>query len=150
MLNSQPTTIGWRESVDLPDWGILDITAKADTGARRSAIDVSNIVELSGNRVQFEVAVHRKRSDLTKTIVADIEHQTHVRSSNGQEHERYFVATNIRIGDTLKKIELSLTCRKSMNHRMLLGRKALEGDFLVDCSQTFLTRPNRRPKVEED
>ena len=143
---SKKTTIGWKESIDLPEWGIRDITAKADTGARRSAIDVKRIIELPGNRVQFDIALHRKDRDFSQTIVAPIAHQTHVRSSNGQERERYFVDTQIKIGDTLLDIELSLVNRKNMTCRMLLGRKALEDHFLVDSSKTFLTRPNRRLK----
>ncbi|EDY81006.1 conserved hypothetical protein [Verrucomicrobiia bacterium DG1235] len=139
--------IGWKESIDLPEWGIRDITAKTDTGARRSAIDVENIVELPGNRVQFEVAADRRTGQLKTTVIADIEHQTHVRSSNGQQHERYFVATTVRVGDVTKRIELSLSNRKHMQCRMLLGRLALENDFLVDCSESFLTRPNRKPKI---
>ncbi|MBD5782261.1 ATP-dependent zinc protease [Pelagicoccus sp. NFK12] len=149
MSHSHPTLIGWKESIDLPDWGISDITAKTDTGARRSAIDVENIVELPGNRVQFEVAADRRTGQLKKTVIADIEHQTHVRSSNGQQHERYFVATRVRVGETEKKIELSLSNRKHMQCRMLLGRLALSGDFLVDCSKSFVTRPNRKPKVRK-
>lgn len=149
MDNLSPTTIGWKESVDLPDWGIFDITAKTDTGARRSAIDVENIVELPGNKIQFEVAANRRKGQLKKTVVADIAHQTHVRSSNGQQHERYFVETNVQVGDVSKKIELSLTCRKHMQCRMLLGRLALENDFIVDCASSFLTRPNRKPKLSE-
>lgn len=144
-----PTLIGWKESIDLPDWRIANITAKADTGARRSAIDVENIVKLSGNRVQFDVAIHRKRGNMIKTVVADIVHQTHVRSSNGQKHERYFVSTSVRIGNVTKIIELSLSCRKHMICRMLLGRKALETDFLVDCSKSFVTRPNFKPKLRK-
>ncbi|MBC2605330.1 ATP-dependent zinc protease family protein [Pelagicoccus albus] len=147
MPNPQPTLIGWKESIDLPDWGIIDITAKTDTGARRSAIDVENIVELPGNKVQFDVAANRRSGQLKTTIIADIEHQTHVRSSNGQQHERYFVATNVRVGPVVKRIELSLSNRKHMQCRMLLGRLALEEDFLVDCSGSFLTRPNRKPKL---
>lgn len=147
MPTRSPTLIGWKESIDLPDWGIKDITAKADTGARRSAIDVNHIVELPGNRVQFEVAIHRKRTDLTQTVIAEIAHQTHVRSSNGQQHERYFVTTRIRMGEVVKRIELSLVCRKAMTCRMLLGRKALEVDFLVDSSKAFITRPNRKVKL---
>lgn len=149
MSKSSPTLIGWKESIDLPDWGILDITAKTDTGARRSAIDVENIVELGNGRIQFDVAANRRTGQLKKTVVAKIEHQTHVRSSNGQQHERYFVATNVRVGPVTKRIELSLSNRKHMQCRMLLGRLALEGHFLVDCSQSFITRPNRKPKVGE-
>lgn len=147
MSQDSPIHIGWKESIDLPEWGIRDITAKADTGARRSAIDVENIIELPNNRVQFDVAADRRTGQLKTTIVAEIVHQTHVRSSNGQKHERYFVTTNVRVGETSKSIELSLSNRKHMQCRMLLGRLALEGSFLVDCSKTFLTRPNRKPKI---
>lgn len=148
MPNPSKTLIGWKESIDLPDWGITDITAKSDTGARRSAIDVHHITELPGNKVQFEVAADRRSGSGSKVIVADIAHQTHVRSSNGQQHERYFVKTTVTVGDTSKRIELSLTSRANMQCRMLLGRLALADDFLVDCSKTFLTRPNRKPKVK--
>ncbi len=147
MSHKQLETIGWKESIDLPDWHITHITAKADTGARRSAIDVKHIKELPRNQVQFDIVLHRKDRDFTKTVVADIAHQTHVRSSNGEQHERYFVKTKVKIGRRTKTIELSLVDRKNMTCRMLLGRKALEDDFLVDSSQTHLTRSNKKPKV---
>lgn len=147
MSQKELVTIGWKESIDLPDWGIRHITAKADTGARRSAIDVKHIIELSDNRVQFDIVLHRKNRNFTQTVVSPIAHQTHVRSSNGQQHERYFVTTKIKIGRITKTIELSLVDRKNMTCRMLLGRKALEGDFLIDSSQTHLSRPNRKLKV---
>lgn len=150
MAKKTPTPIGWKESVDLPDWGIFDITAKADTGARRSAIDVEDIVELPDGKIQFTVAANRRTGQLRKTVKAEIAHQTHVRSSNGQQHERYFVQTTLELGGIRKKIELSLTCRKNMQCRMLLGRLALENDFIVDCAETYLTRPNRKPKVAHD
>lgn len=142
-------TIGWKESIDLPEWGIRHITAKADTGARRSAIDVKRIIELPNNKVQFDIVLHRKNRDFIQTVVAPIAHQTHVRSSNGQQHERYFVTTSIKIGRITKTIELSLVNRKNMTCRMLLGRKALEGDFLIDSAQTHLTRPNWKLKVSK-
>ncbi|MCH6258942.1 RimK/LysX family protein [Puniceicoccaceae bacterium K14] len=141
------TTIGWKESIDLPEWGIAHLTAKADTGARRSAIDVKKIKELPNNQVQFDIVLHREDRDITQTVITDIAHQTHVRSSNGQQHERYFVKTVVTIGEQSKTIELSLVDRKAMTCRMLLGRKALEGDFLVDSSQTYLSRTEKKLKV---
>lgn len=147
MTSPGPILIGWKESIDLPDWGVSNLTAKADTGARRSAIDVNHIVELPGNRIQFEVAIRRSGQDLTHVVVAEIFHQTRVRSSNGDGHNRFFVKTRVRVGGKTRLIELSLTCRKDMNCRMLLGRQALEGEFIVDPSLSFVTRPNRKPKL---
>ncbi len=144
MAKRKHEIIGWKESVDLLDWGIRNLVAKSDTGARRSAIDVSNIKELPGGQVQFDIMLHRKNRDIIKTIVAPISQQTHVRSSNGQQHERYFVRTRIRIGKLIKEIDLSLVCRKSMTCRMLLGRKTLEGDFYVDSAQTYMSRPRQK------
>jgi hypothetical protein len=149
-VSKKPQVIGWKETVDLPDWGIGSILAKSDTGARRSALDVHNIIELPGNRVQFDIVLDRKDRSHTKTIIAPIDHQTHVRSSNGDQHERYFVRTNVTIHGCTKEVEFSLVSRESMMCRILLGRKALEGDFLVDSSQKHVTRPRRKVRMIDD
>lgn len=139
--------IGWKETIDLPEWGIESILAKSDTGARRSAIDVENIVELPGHQVRFDIVLDRKNRSRTKTVVAPIDHQTHVRSSNGEEHERYFVRTRVVIHGRAKEVEFSLVSRSSMVCRILLGRKALEGDFLVDASLKHVSRPRQKARV---
>ena len=149
-MSKKPQVIGWKETVDLPDWGIGSILAKSDTCARRSALDVHNIIELPGNWVQFDIVLDRKDRSHTKTIIAPIDHQTHVRSSNGDQHERYFVRTNVTIHGCTKQVEFSLVSRESMMCRILLGRKALEGDFLVDSSQKHVTRPRRKVRMIDD
>ena len=118
--------------------------AKADTGARSSALDVKNIEELGDGKIRFDIVLNRKDRDQTKTVVAKIAHQKHVRSSNGQEHERYFIKTRIRIGTKTKEVEFSLASRKTMVCRILLGRKALENDFLVDSASKYQSRPRRK------
>ena len=147
MAKEMLNVIGWKESVDLPEWGIRHITVKVDTGARRSAIDVNNIKELGNGKIQFDIAVDRKNRDLTKTIVTNILHNTHVRSSNGEQSERYFVETLVVIGEQTRKIELSLISRHQMTYRMLLGRKALEGMFVVDPSLAYVTRTNKKSRI---
>ena len=147
MAKETLNVIGWKESVDLPEWGIRHITVKVDTGARRSAIDVNNIKELGNGKIQFDIAVDRKNRHLTKTIVTNILHNTHVRSSNGEQSERYFVETLVAIGEQTRKIELSLISRHQMTYRMLLGRKALEGMFVVDPSQAYVTRTNKKSRI---
>jgi len=141
---SELEVIGWKESVDLPDWGVKNMLAKSDTGARSSALDVKNIQELDAGKIQFDLILDRKDRSKTKTVITDIAHIKHVRSSNGHEHERYFVKTCIQIGTKQKEVEFSLVCRKSMICRILLGRKALENDFLVDSSAKYKAGPRRK------
>lgn len=147
METSELEIIGWKETVDLPEWGIESILAKSDTGARRSALDVENIIELPGKRVQFDIVTDRKDRSSTKTVIAPIDHQTHVRSSNGVQQERYFVRTMVRIHGREKEVEFSLVSRSHMVCRILLGRRALEGDFLVDASLKHVSRPRQKVRI---
>jgi hypothetical protein len=140
------TLIGWNEYVDLPDWGVRSLRAKVDTGARTSALHVENIELLSRERVRFDVVVHRKKRDRHVHVVAPVTRRARVKSSNGQFEYRYFVTTWLRLGPVEKDIEVSLVDRGEMIHRMLLGRSALGGDFLIDVSRRHVLDPRRRKK----
>ena len=134
--------IGWREWVEFPEWS-LRMRAKADTGARSSAIDCAEIIELPGNRVRFTVRLDRKDKKLV-TLEEPIKLRKHVRSSTGQGHNRIFIETTLRLGGVEKRIIVSLVSRKSMIHRLLLGREALGGDFLVNSSVDHWATPRKR------
>ncbi len=136
--------IGWREWVSLPEWN-LKLKAKADTGAKSSAIDCSSIEELPGDRVRFTVRLSRKTSR-NLTLEAPIALRKRVRSSTGDGRDRLFVETILQLGGREKRILVSLTCRKRMIHRMLLGREALSGDFLVDSSVDHWATPRKKKK----
>lgn len=135
--------IGWREWVELPEWN-MRIRAKADTGARSSAIDCAEITELPGDRVRFTVRLSRQREKLV-TLEEPVKLRKHVRSSTGHGHDRIFVETTLRLGRVEKRVLVSLVCRKTMIHRMLLGREALGGSFLVDSSVDHWATPRKRP-----
>jgi hypothetical protein len=136
--------IGWREWVEFPDWS-LRMRAKADTGAHSSAIDCAEIIELPENRVRFTVRLDRKDRKLVK-LEEPIKLRKHVRSSTGHGHNRIFIETTLRLGEVEKRIVVSLVCRKTMIHRLLLGREALGGDFLVDSSVDHWATPRRRER----
>lgn len=61
-----------------------------------------------------------------------------IRNSGGEAQLRYVVLTPIRIGHLVWPVELSLTSRDEMGFRMLLGRTAVRGKFLVDPGRSFL------------
>lgn len=127
--------IGRSEYLALPDWGIGSILAKVDTGARTSAIHVENLVELSGDRVRFEVVLDMSRSGRRVTVEAPVVKRAKVRSSSGHFTERCFVRTTLHLGPVTKSIDLSLNSRDKMQYRMLLGRQALARHFVVDVSK---------------
>ncbi len=127
--------IGWAEFVDFPTWHIDNLLAKVDTGALTSALHVEDLEVVGGNLVQFNVITSRKHAHRAVRVIAPIIKWARVRSSTGHYTERCFVRTNILIGTVEKEIELSLVSREKMQYRMLLGRKALEKDFLVDVSR---------------
>ena len=141
------TTVGWREMVDLPEWGVRRIRAKIDTGARTSAIHVAEIEELPQGRIRFEVVVRERPARKTVWVEADAVRESTVKPSSGQRQNRPVVRTTMRIDTVEHPIELSLVCRKGMLCRMLVGRTALGDDILVDPSQRYLrTRPPGRKR----
>ena len=136
----QYTAIGEREWLAIPEWGIGRIRAKTDTGAKTSAIDVTLIEELPDDRVRFQIMRHRHNRDYTKTVETAISRTTVVKSSNGTSEERFFVKVPVHFGVSgiIKEVEFSLVNRHSMIHRILLGREALSGTFLVDPESRYL------------
>jgi hypothetical protein len=138
--------IGWNEYVEIPAWGIRRLRAKVDTGARSSALHVENIVELPRQRVRFDVVLHRLKRDRRVSVTTRIVRRGRVRSSTGHYESRIFVIAPVRIGPVEREIELSLVDRERMIFRMLLGRTALAGSFLIDPAHSHLLHPRRRVK----
>ncbi len=143
---SSKITVGWRESIALPDWGITALRAKIDTGARTSAIDVDQIKPLRGGLVKFDVVLSNSHRRRKKWITARVVRETVVRSSNGSRETRYVVSTNLKLGGLIEPAEFTLVSRENMLCRMLIGRSALAPHYIVDAARTYLTRP-RKPKT---
>ncbi len=134
--------IGWREWLTLPDLGIRALKAKIDTGARTSALHTFNLepFEQSGiPKVKFGIHPLQRRKDIEITCVADVIDRRRVTSSDGQSEKRYVIRTDVTLGEFRWPIELTLTNRRSMRFRMLLGRGAIGGLFLVDSAKSYLT-----------
>ncbi|MEM8738943.1 MAG: RimK/LysX family protein [Planctomycetota bacterium] len=136
-------TVGWKERVGLPGWGVRGLKAKIDTGARTSSIHVAELELRGDDTVRFEVVVREKPVRKTVWVEAPLVRHTVVKPSSGQRQERPVVATTLSLGGRRFPIEATLVCRKGMLCRMLVGRTALAGRFAVDPSATYL---HRKPK----
>lgn len=130
--------IGAVEAVDIPAWGVRGLAAKVDTGARTSALHVERIEELSGGRVRFEVRLRPNDPDGCVRVNAVIRRRGRVRVASGAEKPRLFVVARVRLGGITRTIEIGLVDRRRMLYRMLLGRSALAGHFMIDPAQRFV------------
>ena len=59
-------------------------------------------------------------------------------SSSGERENRFIISTRLSVGDREWPIELGLTNRGGLAHRMLLGRQAIRPGMLVDPARSFL------------
>lgn len=129
--------VGWRERIDLPEWGIRGLRVKIDTGARTSAIHVSHVEELPDGRLRFDVVKRTNPAVRHVTVEADHVRVSAVKPSSGELQERPVVRALMRLGPIEREIEVSLVDREGMLCRMLLGRTALEG-ILVDATRRYV------------
>jgi hypothetical protein len=138
--SDSPTIIGWREWLSLPELGIPGIKAKVDTGARSSALHTHDyeMFERDGAPwVKFHLHPLTKSSRIEFTCEAPVTDMRNVKDSGGHVENRPFIQTTAKVGTFLWKINLCLTNRENMKFRMLLGREAVAGDFLVDPAKSY-------------
>ncbi len=133
--------IGWREYVALPTLGVDRIKAKVDTGARTSALHAINILYVTKHgktHVCFEI--HPKQRS-TKRIVhceAPLLEERNIKDSGGKRTLRPVIGTDVMIGGKVVTVELTLVSRDEMGFRMLIGRQAIKGSFVVDSGRSYL------------
>jgi hypothetical protein len=143
----RPLVVGWKEYVQLPDLGVSRIKAKLDTGARTSALDVHSY-ELRdepgrGLVAVLRLALSRRHPRRLTVVTTPVRRMIVVSNSGGAREQRPLIETTLQLGPVRKRIALTVTNRAGMRFRMLLGRTALEGDFLVDVSQKYVLRPQK-------
>ena len=133
--------IGWREWVGLPELKTEWIKAKIDTGARSSSLHAFGVEPFVREGVEFvRFSVHPwQRSDRASVDVeAEVIDWRSIRSSSGQSEDRPVILTNLRMGEDVHPIEVTLTRRDEMGFRMLVGRQGIRRRFLVDPSGSYL------------
>lgn len=135
------TTIGWREWVAFPEWGVPAVKVKIDTGARTSALHATDIDVHDREAQRFvSFTLHPlQKSDVDAiTVAVPLVDEREVTSSSGDTSVRPVVLASIEIDGSPHEIELTLTRRYDMGFRMLLGREAMAGRYLIDPSASYL------------
>ena len=149
MESGELRVIGWREWVSIPPLGIKRIKAKIDTGASSSSLhayDIEVLDDLEQQHVQFKIQPLQKNRSVVVQAKVPIQDFRKVKSSNGQTTIRPVIRTSIMIFGHKHEIDVTLFDRAKMGFRMLIGREALRGRFVVDSAQSYCAGKLRKKK----
>ena len=145
------TLIGWREWVEFPELGIKQIKAKIDTGARTSALHAFNIETFKTvrgkNKIRFQIHPIQRNNNYILHCEADMLDKRYVKNSGGDIEYRYIITTTLNMGYKSWLIELTLTNRDAMGFRLLLGRTAINKEFLINPHRSFLIKKTNINKI---
>jgi Uncharacterized protein conserved in archaea len=133
-------TLGWREWGSLPELGIDALKMKVDTGARTSCLHAFKLEPFERDGENWlRIWLHpEQNSDRELMCEAKIHDQREVTDSGGHTELRYVILSTLHLGAFSQPIELTLTNRDTMKFRMLLGRQAMRGHFVVDPDKSYL------------
>ena len=141
LISLKPHLIGRVEYVDLPDLDLWNVEAKIDSGAYSSSLHCNHVIHFEQDGLswlRFQLCNPSQPEVEERVFERPLLREKPVKNSSGQVEDRYFIQTQMIIGECVFPIELSLTDRSKMKFTMLLGRKALHHRFLVDVSKKYL------------
>ena len=127
--------------------GVKNVPAKVDTGADSSSIWASNISISPDGILCFSLFAPGSKY-YTGQVLGRINYKAvQVRSSNGQSEVRYSTQIPVIVDGRKIKATFTLSDRSKNSFPILIGRRTLNGKFLVDVSrQAVTTKPPSRSR----
>ena len=152
MNDQHPEIIGATEYVEIA--GIKNIPAKTDTGADSSSIWASHIDVDKDGTLSFQLfdaasplytgeVIRRPKDDYKVKIV---------RSGHGDERIRYRTELDLKVNGHKIHAMFTLADRSRNNFPVLIGRRTLNGKFLVDVSKMAVKKQSnpKTPKLNKE
>ena len=131
--------LGRKDLVSFPEFELVDVPVKIDSGAYSSSMDCQSIEVVEfGEKEQLRVIfLDSGISGYTgKEVIFDDFKTKIVKSSNGIAQERFFVKGTVQLFGQTYETVFSLTERTGLRNPILLGRRLLNKRFLIDTSKT--------------
>ncbi len=133
--------IGRSEVISFVGTEAIEVPAKTDTGAYRSAVHASHIKIRDDGVLEFMLLGGHPVCGAMAHIVTTNEYKkVTIANSFGNEEERFEVKLRVKLGSKVFVAQFTLADRAKKIYPILLGRKLLNHRFLVDSSQTSLDR----------
>lgn len=149
-MESTKTIIGRWDYADFLDFNIENIPVKTDTGAYTSSLRCSSIEEISSSDgsplLRYTVLNEDHPIPMEQRTFETKEYATRiVKNSGGIPKKRFSIKTTVRLFGKDKTVEFTLAERKGLRFPVLLGRKFLGNEYLVDPSKTRLSYTQKKP-----
>jgi hypothetical protein len=149
-------TLGWRERLALPQFGIHALKVKLDTGARSSSLHVDELEAFTRDGdtwLRFTVGLGRRSANKHHKLQLQCEapacDRRVVVDTGGKRSERWFIRTEVMLAGERFEVDMNLTDRGHMLFPMLLGRTALMGRFVVNPALSY-TLPKPAPTMVDE
>ena len=126
------------------------VRARVDSGAKTSSIQAAEIKLIKKNEefwVRFSVFPIQGNNTVKVICKAKLVDKRSIKGSFGISEERFIVKTPVTIGKDTFDIELSLANRNTMEFRMLLGREAMIGRYIVNPAEKHLQKKYSKKQV---
>jgi hypothetical protein len=137
-----PLLIGRKDKADFPQLEIKNLPVKIDSGAYSCSIHCETIEETTHNDVKTLKVIFLDKEHKLYTgdkIVFKEYKQKFVTSSSGEKQFRYFVTLEIVLFGEKFVTDFSLTKRNGLRNPVLIGRKLLNKNFIIDTSKTNIS-----------
>jgi hypothetical protein len=136
--------IGRLETVNFPNEGIYGIPAKIDTGAFTTSVWATDIVledgilsfKILGPDIKGYTGQEIKTKDFKKVVI---------HNSFGHSEKRFRVDMTMEMAGRKLKTKVNLSNRSLNTYPILIGRRTINGKFVVDVSKSKVKHAN--PKV---
>lgn len=96
--------------------------------------------------VRFDVHPFQRTTSNTINVAVPLAGERYIRNSGGHQELRPVIHTRVALLGVVWTIDITLTNRDLMGFRMLLGRQAVRGHFLVDPGRSFLDRRQKNAR----
>ncbi len=143
--------IGRLDLVDLPEFHLFEIPCKIDTGARTSAIhckDVELITKDGIEYISFKLLDPSHDAYNGKTFMSKSFEEKLIKSSFGNVEKRYVIQSSIVVFGETYVTNFTLSDREQMKFPLLIGRKLLHKNFIVDVAKVNLSHKKKLKKVK--
>jgi len=149
-LKRNKIIIGSSDKIDFPELTLTNVPCKIDTGAMTSSIHCHHVklIEKNGeDYVTFKLLDPSHPLYQKKALRAKQFEERRIKNSFGQSEYRYVITTKVILFGKEIEAEFTLADRERMRYPVLLGKKLLKGNFIVDVSKRNLSHKKKAQEL---